>query len=49
MQFARTMFECITAQAIIPMINLGLSGAIAMAMMELARDWREAKVRDRRG
>ncbi len=49
MQFARTMLERITAHAIIPMINLGLSGAIAIAMMELMRDWREARVPVRKG
>jgi hypothetical protein len=47
MQFARTMIERVTAQAIIPMINLGVSGAIAVAMLELVRDWREARVRVR--
>jgi hypothetical protein len=43
MQFARTILDRITAQTIIPMINLGVSGAIAMTILELLRDWREAR------
>lgn len=44
MQFARTMVERVTAQAIIPLINLGVSAAIATIMMELVNSWREARV-----
>ena len=38
MQVARSMFERITAQAILPMMTLGISGAIAAAVMELVRN-----------
>jgi hypothetical protein len=43
MQLARTIFERITAQTIIPMVTLGVSGAIAAAVMELLRGWREER------
>ena len=43
MQFARTMVERVTAQAIIPLINLGVSAAIATIMMELLCSMREAR------
>ena len=38
------MLERFTAQAIIPLINLGVSAAIATLMMELLNNWREARV-----
>lgn len=41
MQAVRSIFERITAEAIIPMVNLGLSGAIAAALLQLYRDWQE--------
>ncbi len=41
MQLARSIFERITAQAILPMTTLGVSGAIAAAVMELFRSYRE--------
>jgi hypothetical protein len=44
MQLARSMFERITAQAILPMTTLGVSGAIAVAVMELLRSFREQRV-----
>lgn len=44
MQLARSMFERITAQAILPMTTLGVSGAIAVAVMELLRSFREHQV-----
>ncbi len=40
MQLARSMFERITAQTIMPMVTLGFSGAVAAALMELLRSWR---------
>lgn len=43
MQLARSIVERITAQTIIPMITLGVSGAIAAAMMELVQSWREER------
>jgi hypothetical protein len=43
MQLARSIIERITAQAIIPMVTLGLSAAIASAMMELLRNLREER------
>jgi hypothetical protein len=43
MQLARSIFERITAQAIIPMVTLGVSAAIASAMMELLRNLREER------
>ncbi len=33
-----------TAQAILPMTTLGVSGAIAAAVMELFRNWQETHV-----
>ena len=41
MQVARSIFERITAQAILPMMTLGISGAIAAAVMELLRSYGE--------
>ena len=41
MQFARSIFERITAQAILPMTTLGVSGAIAAAVMELLCSFRD--------
>ena len=41
MQLARSILERITAQAIIPMVTLGVSAALASALMELVRGWRE--------
>jgi hypothetical protein len=41
MQLARSIIERITAQAIIPMITLGISGAIAATMMDLLQTWRD--------
>ena len=41
MQVARSIVERITAQAILPMMTLGISGAIAAAVMELLRGCRE--------
>ena len=41
MQLARSILERITAQAIIPLMNLGVSGAIAITLLELYRDWHE--------
>jgi hypothetical protein len=43
MQFARSIFERITAQAILPMVTLGVSGAIAATMMELLQSCREQR------
>jgi hypothetical protein len=44
MQLARSILERITAQAIIPMVTLGTSAAIASMVMELLRSWREQSV-----
>lgn len=44
MQLARSIFERVTVQTIIPMVTLGVSGAIATALMELLREWREEHV-----
>ena len=44
MQLARTIFERLTARAVFPLINLGISGAIAAVMMEIVKTWREARV-----
>jgi hypothetical protein len=44
MQLARSIFERITAQAILPMTTLGVSGAIAVAVMELLRSFHEEQV-----
>lgn len=44
MQVARNMIERITAQAILPMMTLGVSGAIAAAAMELFLSWREEHI-----
>jgi hypothetical protein len=43
MQFARSIFERVTTQAIIPMVTLGVSAAIATMMLELVYSWRETK------
>jgi hypothetical protein len=43
MQFARSIFERITAQAILPMVTLGVSGAIAATMMDLLQTWRNQR------
>jgi hypothetical protein len=44
MQFARSIFDRTIAQTIIPMVTMGVSGAIAAALMELLRDWHEERV-----
>jgi hypothetical protein len=41
MQLARSIFERITAQAIIAMTTLEVSGAIAATLMGLLQTWRE--------
>ena len=43
MQLARTILERIAARAIFPLINLGISGAIAAVMMDIVKSWREAR------
>lgn len=40
MQLAKSIIERVTAQAILPMITLGISGAIAVAVVELLSDFR---------
>lgn len=40
MQLARSLFERVTSQTILPMVTLGFSGAIATAMVELFNSWR---------
>lgn len=40
MQAAKSIVERITAQAILPMLTMGVSGAILTALLELWQDWR---------
>lgn len=41
MQLARSIVERITAQAIIPMVTLGISAAVAVTVMGLVQTWRD--------
>lgn len=44
MQMARAILERITAQAIMPLVTMGVSGAVLAASMELLQSWREQRV-----
>ncbi len=44
MQAARSIVERLTAQAILPMLTVGVSGAIAAALLQFVEDARSLRV-----